>query len=75
MRKLISLALIALIIVSCSDNLTDLNKNPKSAQVVEGQTLFSNALKNMTNTMQSTSVNLNVFKLYAQYWHSLIGEV
>jgi hypothetical protein len=69
MRKIISLAIVALILVSCSDNLTDLNKNPKSAQVVEGQTLFSNALKNMTNTMNSTSVNLNVFKLYAQYWN------
>ncbi|NCP84551.1 MAG: SusD/RagB family nutrient-binding outer membrane lipoprotein [Bacteroidetes bacterium] len=68
MRKIISLALVALILVSCSDNLTDLNNNPKSAQVVEGQTLFSNALKNMTNTMTSTNVNLNVFKLYAQYW-------
>lgn len=68
MRKLISLALVALIIVSCSENLTDLNKNPKSAQVVEGQTLFTSALKNMNNTMNSTNVNLNVFKLYAQYW-------
>lgn len=68
MKKLISLALVALIIVSCSENLTDLNKNPKSAQFVEGQTLFSNALRSMNNTMNSTNVNLNIFKLIAQYW-------
>lgn len=68
MKKILSLMLSALILFSCSDNLTDLNLNPKSAQFVEGKTLFSNALKNMVDLQQSTNVNLNIFKLIAQYW-------
>lgn len=53
--------------VSCSD-FGDLNVDPKSATVVPGETLFANGTRNLVDQMTSTSVNLNLFRLFSQAW-------
>lgn len=45
-----------------------MNEDPKSPAQVDAPTLFSNASKEMADFLYSTNVNVNVFKLYAQYW-------
>lgn len=52
---------------SCSD-FGDLNVDPKSATSVPPETLFANGTKNMVDLMTSTSVNRNIFRLFAQAW-------
>lgn len=53
---------------SCTKDLTDLNQNSKKPAAVAAGTLFANAELNVTNTLTSTNVNLNIFRLLAQYW-------
>lgn len=52
---------------SCSD-FGDLNVDPKSATEVPAETLFANGTKNFVDLMTSTSVNRNIFRLFAQHW-------
>jgi len=56
-----------LVIASCT-KLEDLNKDVKNPTEVPGVTLFSNAQNNLASQMASMNVNMNVFKLWAQYW-------
>ncbi len=66
MRKLLIIAL-AFFAVSCSENFEELNTNVKSPTAVPGGTLFSNAEKNLADQVASINVNMNDFKLWAQY--------
>lgn len=71
MKKLIiPLVLFALVLGSCEDDLTSLNKNPKQPSDVPGETLFSNAQVSLGNYLTSSDINSNIFKLIAQYWAS-----
>lgn len=63
-----SIFFIGVFLSSCKKDLTDLNKNPKVATSVQGQTLFSNAEKAFTDIMTTPNVNNNVFEFLAQYW-------
>ncbi len=45
-----------------------MNVDTKNATEVPGETLFSNAQKNLVNYMVSTNVNTNITKMIAQYW-------
>lgn len=68
MKKII-LALIVLIgISSCTKNFEDFNTDSKHPTQVPGSFLFANALKALADQTASTNVNLNVWKLWAQYW-------
>jgi len=67
MKKLFFLILTVTVLASCSD-LTDLNKDPKNPAKVSGETLFSNAQKELGDFLSSTNVNINIFKLVSQYW-------
>jgi hypothetical protein len=71
MRKmrnyLLSLLCIAFVLTSCEID-ESLNTDQKNPSEVPASGLFTNALKNMGNQMNSCSVNENVFRLYAQYW-------
>ena len=67
MKKIIFI-LIAIITFSCSKDLTTMNVDTKSATVVPGETLFSNAQKNLVDYIASTNVNTNIYKMFAQYW-------
>ncbi|MGV6845604.1 MAG: SusD/RagB family nutrient-binding outer membrane lipoprotein [Lutibacter sp.] len=45
-----------------------MNVDTKSATEVPGETLFSNAQKNLVDFLASTNVNINIYKMFAQYW-------
>lgn len=66
-KYFILLVLIALF-AACTDKFEEFNTNVKLPAVVAGEPLFSNAQKDMVDQISSTSVNENVWKLYAQYW-------
>lgn len=69
MKKIIlSLAVISLMTVSCKKNLSDLNIDPKNPINVPSYTLFTNAQRTLTNTLTSSNVNLNIWRLILQYW-------
>jgi hypothetical protein len=68
MKKiLLSLAFLALTI-SCTDDITGLNKDTKNPTTTKAEFLYSNAQKVIVDQMSSTSVNLNVYRLFAQHW-------
>jgi hypothetical protein len=66
-KYFILLVLIALF-AACTDKFEEFNTDVKNPAVVAGEPLFSNAQKDMVDQISSTSVNENVWKLYAQYW-------
>ena len=66
MKKILIIAL-AFFAVSCSTNFEELNTDVKSPTAVPGETLFSNAEKNLADQIATINVNMNNFKLWAQY--------
>ena len=67
MKKYFSIFVTIAFMASCSD-FGDMNVDPKSATDVPAETLFANGTKNMVDLMASTSVNRNIFRLFAQLW-------
>lgn len=67
-KKIVYALIVILVFMSCSDNLTNLNKNPKRPDAVPAPSLFSSAELILVNYLTSVNVNFNVFELYAQYW-------
>ncbi|GGG55413.1 SusD/RagB family nutrient-binding outer membrane lipoprotein [Hymenobacter glacieicola] len=71
MKKSLLFILPAMVLAtSCVDTLDDYNIDPKrplSGQV-PGTTLVSSAERSLVRTLVSSSVNLNPFRLYTQYW-------
>jgi hypothetical protein len=53
---------------SCTKNFEDFNTDKKRPTEVPGAFLFANAQKALADQIASTNVNLNVWKLWAQYW-------
>lgn len=66
MKKYLLIMCIVLI-SSCAD-FGDMNESTKAPTAVPAETLFANATKNVFDQMVSTNVNMNVFKLFSQYW-------
>lgn len=56
------------ITISCTKNFEDFNTDKKKPIAVPGEYLFANAQKALADQEASTNVNLNIFKLIAQYW-------
>jgi hypothetical protein len=57
-----------MLMASCVDSLDDYNLDQKRATVVPAATLFTGAVKNMTDLLTSPSVNTNNFRFYVQHW-------
>lgn len=53
---------------ACKKGITDINVNPKSPLNVPSATVFTNAERVLTNTVTSSNVNLNIFRLIEQQW-------
>jgi len=68
MKKIVLLIAFIALSVSCSDDITGLNDDTKNATTTKSEYLFTNAQKSLVDQMTSTSVNLNVFRLFSQYW-------
>ena len=67
MKKILFI-LLAFLAVSCSkQKLADMNKDLKNPPNVPGNTLFSNAEKNLSDQDVSLNVNVNDFDLWSQY--------
>lgn len=54
--------------MACNDRLEELNKPTKNAVDVPAEPLFTNGLNELFFLMNNSDVNINVFRLYAQYW-------
>lgn len=71
MKKSLLFILPALVLAtSCVDTLDDYNIDPKRplSGTIPGTTLVSSAERSLSRTVVSSSVNLNPFRLYTQYW-------
>ena len=68
MKKIFLLLFVFAGLYSCTDDITDLNEDTVNPSAVPAEFLFTNAQKNMVDQMVSTSVNLNVFRLFMQQW-------
>ena len=68
MKKIFLLLFVFAGFFSCTDDITDLNEDTVNPTAVPAEFLFTNAQKNMVDQMVSTSVNLNVFRLFMQQW-------
>jgi hypothetical protein len=69
MKKSLLLAIPSLLFATgCADSLTDYNVDTKNPAAVPATSLFSAAERSLARTVTSTSVNLNPFRLYVQYW-------
>jgi hypothetical protein len=67
-RLLILIPFIALFVSSCTDDITGLNQDTKRPTTTKPEFLFTNAEHAMMDQVTSTSVNFNVFRLFAQQW-------
>jgi hypothetical protein len=69
MKKIFFVIIVLLgVMTSCTKNFEDFNTDKKRPVVVPAENLFANAQKALSDQEASTNVNLNVFKLWAQYW-------
>ncbi|MEX2234015.1 MAG: SusD/RagB family nutrient-binding outer membrane lipoprotein [Cyclobacteriaceae bacterium] len=68
MRKIILTLIIISVFLSCDDRLEDLNRPTKAAVEVPAEPLFANGVNEMYYMMNNSNTNINVFRLYAQYW-------
>ena len=68
--KKIFVIIISLVLVTagCRKNITDLNVDPKNPSSSPSYTFFTNAQRTLVNTLTSSNVNLNIFRLIVQYW-------
>ena len=68
MRKLIIAFLSAMCLTACVDSLDDYNIDQKRASKVPPETLFTNAVKELSDALTTPNVNNNNFRLYIQQW-------
>lgn len=69
MKKIILLfAVVSVIIAGCKKDISSLNIDPKNPKNVPSYTLFTNAQRTLSNTLTSSNVNLNIWRLILQYW-------
>ena len=52
---------------SCSDDIADLNVDPKAATAVEPEVLFSYAIENLARQMNEAEYNYNLDRFWANY--------
>lgn len=68
MKKYIIIFILALSYVACTKDFEAYNTDQKNPSIVTGEALFTNAQKDLVDQISGTNVNLNVWKLFAQYW-------
>ncbi len=68
MRKIFITIMITSIFIACDDRMLELNTPTKSAVDVPAEPLFTNGLNELFYMMNNSNTNINVFRLYAQYW-------
>lgn len=66
-KKAIILVLVSLL-TACTKDIQKLNVDPKHPLAVPSYSLFTNAQHALVNTLTSSNVNLNIFRLIEQQW-------
>ncbi len=66
MKKILFILLV-FVAASCSKDFEEMNKNIKSPEAVSGETLFTNAQKDLADQLASINVNTNIWKIWSQY--------
>ena len=67
-RTTLLYTLLALLVTSCTKDITSLNNDPKSAETVPSASLFLNGEKNLSDALASTSDAAAPFRVLAQSW-------
>jgi hypothetical protein len=67
-NKIIILLTLVAFLASCTDKFEEFNTDIKNPAIVTGEALFTHAQIALVDQVSSTDVNLNVWKLFAQYW-------
>lgn len=68
MRKIILTILLTGVFMACNDRLEELNKPTKEPVEAPAETLFASGVNYLFYMMNNSNTNINVFRLYAQYW-------
>src|SRR5688572_6959371 len=69
MRNLIYIiAVVVATLTACTKDLSDLNIDPKNPSTAPSYSFFTNAQRSLSNTLASSNVNLNIFRLITQHW-------
>ena len=67
-KKICLIILPALLIAGCTDKFDDYNEDDKNPPEIPGESLFSNAQKELCDQITVPEVNRNIFNLWAQHW-------
>ncbi len=68
MKKFIIAALPLFLLGACKKDITSLNVNPKQFATVPGTALFTQGQRVLSNTLTSSNVYLNTYRLFEQQW-------
>lgn len=68
MKKIFIILFPVVLLTACVDSLEEYNVDQKRSSVVPARTLFTNAIKGITDVVTTPSVNTNNFRLYTQQW-------
>ena len=68
MKNTFIIILIATLLAACTDDFDDYNIDKKRPAEVPGNVVFTSGQKNLVDQMSTPNVNLNIFRLIAQYW-------
>src|SRR6218665_485106 len=60
--------LLAGIVIGCTDKFEDFNTDQKNPAVVPGSALFTSGTKFIADQVNTSSMNENIFNLFAHYW-------
>lgn len=67
-KRFISILVMVLLISACTDDITRFNDETKRASEVPPGSLFSNAVKTLSDGLASASVNVNIFRHFVNHW-------
>lgn len=67
-KRFISIVVLVLLISACTDDITRYNDETKRASEVPPGSLFSNAVKTLSDGLASASVNVNIFRHFVNHW-------
>jgi hypothetical protein len=68
MKKIALIFVLVSTLSACKKDLTSLNTDPKNPATVPSYSLFTESERLLTNTVTSSSVDLNIFRLIEQQW-------
>ena len=68
MKKITLIAILYLFVTSCANESNDYNNDHAALYNASAESLLTNAEKQLADQMTTPSVNLNIFRLFSQYW-------